>query len=393
MATTVETGVAPPASEHPGRWTRRLAATAAVAALPLGAAAAVVSAARAVEAAPPRATSQLHEAHAAAPAAAPPRARAVRIVATGDVTLGKTPSLPPGGAAQLLGGVAGVLRAGDVTLGNLETTLTDGGHSKCAGARSGCFAFRAPPSYGADLRRAGFTVLNLANNHTADFGAEGLADTVAALDAAGLGHTGRPGETARVRTGGLTVEILGFAPYPWAESLLDVSRVRRTVAAAARRSDVVVVTMHAGAEGEAARHVRPGAETYLGEARGDVVAFAHAAVDAGADVVVGHGPHVLRGAEWYRGRLIAYSLGNLSAYGTLSTAGLLRAAAILDVTLAADGSWSRGRLVPLRLVDGGRPVLDPEREAVVLVNGLSRSDFGTRAATMDARGALLRSAR
>ena len=79
--------------------------------------------------------------------------------------------------------------------------------------------------------------------------------------------------------------------------------------------------MHAGAEGSDRAHVEPGPETYLGEPRGDSVAFTHAVVDAGADLVVGSGPHVLRGLEWYRGRLIAYSLGNASGYRTLSTAG------------------------------------------------------------------------
>src|SRR4029079_4437742 len=90
-----------------------------------------------------------------------------------------------------------------------------------------------------------------------------------------------------------------------------------------RWADLVVVTMHAGAEGSDHQHVRPGNECFLGENRGNSVAFAHSVVRAGADLVVGTGPHVLRGMEWYRGRLIAYSLGNFAGYDVFSLGGPL----------------------------------------------------------------------
>lgn len=372
----------PATTAEAGTWRPRAAALVALGAGFVGAGVAVVLAEEPAAAEP-------RPGPASAPRAAPAVARRVRIVATGDVTLGITPSLPPGGADALLAGVRPALEAGDVVLGNLETALADGGASKCGPAAEGCFAFRAPPAYAHALRRAGFNVLNLANNHAWDFGAAGQAETVAALDRAGLAHTGRPGEAAYVRSGGLTVAVLGFAPYPWAEDLLDLDRVRAAVVAAAREADLVVVTMHAGAEGEAAAHVERGPESYLGERRGDVVAFAHAAVDAGADLVAGHGPHVVRGLEWYRGRLIAYSLGNLSGHETLSTQGLLSLSAVLDVTLAADGTWRAGRIVPLRLLDGGRPTVDPTRGALGLLRSLSQADFGTKAADVTAGGAVV----
>ena len=120
---------------------------------------------------------------------------------------------------------------------------------------------------------------------------------------------------------GTRVAVLGFAPYPWAQSLLDLPAAQALVRKADTWADLVVVTMHAGAEGADHEHVDPGTERFLGESRGNVVAFAHAVVRAGADLVVGSGPHVLRGMEWYRGRLIAYSLGNFVGYGTLNTSG------------------------------------------------------------------------
>ena len=111
---------------------------------------------------------------------------------------------------------------------------------------------------------------------------------------------------------GVGVALVGCAPYRWAQSLLDVRGTARLVRSAAKRADVVVVYMHAGAEGAAADHVSGGSETYLGEPRGNPAAFAHAMIDAGADLGLASGPHVLRGMEWYRGRLVAYSLGNLA---------------------------------------------------------------------------------
>jgi Bacterial capsule synthesis protein PGA_cap len=312
----------------------------------------------------------------------------VRLMALGDLTFGSTPSLPNGGAAGLLGDLRPVLRQGEVVLGNLETPLTNQSASKCGAASSGCYAFRAPPAYAAQLRRVGFTVLNLANNHALDRGAGGQVETVSALAAAGLRHTGRPGEVALQRVGATRVAIVGFAPYPWAQDLRDLDGARRLVEAAARRADLVIVTMHAGAEGSDRGHVSPGRETYLGEDRGDVVAFAHAVVEAGADLVVGHGPHVVRGIERYRGRLIAYSLGNASGHGTLSTDGVLGAGALLDATLRANGSLRRARVVSLRLVDDGRPVLDRTGEAAHLVRDLSRADFGRRAAVVSSTGAI-----
>jgi hypothetical protein len=156
-----------------------------------------------------------------------------------------------------------------------------------------------------------------------------------------------------------------------------------------RNADVVVVTMHAGAEGVDHQHVHPGSEVFLGENRGDVVAFSHAVVDAGADLVVGHSPHVLRGMEWYKGRLIAYSLGNFSAWHNFALSGVLGVSGILRVTLDDDGSWVKGRLVATRLVDPGIPELDPAEAAHGVVRELSREDFGRRAVRVSPAGELL----
>jgi hypothetical protein len=277
---------------------------------------------------------------------------------------------------------------GDVVLGNLEGTLTDRGATKCGAASSNCFAFRAPPSYARLLRGAGFTVMNLANNHAMDFGSRGQADTVSALRDAGLITTGRPGEIAYANVRGTRVAVLGFAPYPWAQSLLRIPAAQALVRKADAWADLVVVTMHAGGEGSDHLHVKPGTEWFLGENRGNSIAFAHAVVQAGADLVVGGGPHVLRGMEWYRGRLIAYSLGNFVGYHTLNTEGAAGVTGILQVTLARNAAWVAAELVPLTIAGDGIPRPDPAEAAHGLVRKLSRKDFGRRAMSVSRTGAL-----
>ena len=313
----------------------------------------------------------------------------VAIVATGDIVMGSTPNLPPDGGRSFFSDVQTDL-AGDVVLGNLEGTLSSGGSSKCGPSSTSCFAFQTPPSYARWLVRAGFTVMNLANNHAYDFGPEGLQETIDALDRVGLLYTGRPNQITVQKVGRIRVATVGFAPYPWAASLTDIAAAQKLVRAADRVSDVVVVTMHAGAEGRDRQHVRPGTERFLGENRGDSVRFTHAVVDAGADLVVGSGPHVLRGMEWYKGRLIAYSLGNFAGYDVFSLGGALSTSAILRVTLDGAGRFESGQLVPTHMVGAGMPALDPSEAAHGVVRTLSREDFGARGVKVSREGVLSR---
>jgi len=313
----------------------------------------------------------------------------VAIVATGDIVMGSTPNLPSDGGRSFFSDVQ-IDLAGDVVLGNLEGTLSTGGGSKCGKGSTNCFAFQTPPSYARWLQQAGFTVMNLANNHAFDFGPDGLRQTTDALSGVGLRWTGRPGQIAVQKVGPIRVALVGFAPYPWAQSLTDIAAAKRLVRKATREADVVVVTMHAGAEGTSRQHLTRRNELFLGENRGNPVRFAHAVVDAGADLVVGHGPHVLRGMEWYRGRLIAYSLGNFAGYKVFSLGGPLSTSGILRVTLRGDGRFETGRLVATHLVGAGLPAIDAGETAHGVVRTLSRQDFGARGVKISADGILSR---
>jgi hypothetical protein len=277
----------------------------------------------------------------------------------------------------------------DVVIGNLEGTLTTRGYSKCGANSTQCFAFRAPPSYASVLRRAGFTVMNVANNHAYDYGSQGQADTLAALRSVGLRWDGRPGQISIVTVRGVRVAVVGFAPYPWAQSLTDLAAAQRIVRKARSEANLVIVVMHAGAEGVDHQHVHPGTEWFLGENRGDAEDFSHTVIDAGANLVLGSGPHVLRGMEWYHGRLIAYSLGNFLGDGTLSIGGILGDSAILHVTLGANGAWVHANLVPVDLVSPGVPVVEHGGPSATIVRELSEQDFGRNAMRVTAGGQLL----
>ena len=311
-----------------------------------------------------------------AAAVAAPRAP-VTIQWVGDITPGSSAGVPPGDGSAQFAGVRRRLRRADLTFANLEGTYSQGGDSKCgAGDRATCFAFQAPPKNAAALRKAGIDAVNLANNHAWDYGANGQTQTKTALRRAGVAATGRPGEITIVKAGGMRVALLGYAAYPWAGPIKDLAAVRAQVADAKRRSDYVVVAMHAGAEGAEQTHVPQGTEEAFGEDRGDSRAFGHAAIDAGADLVVGSGPHVIRGVERYRNRLIAYSLGNFAGWGNFGLGGALSESGILRVTLDPSGVKS-GKWIPVQLTGPGIPTLGGQSNRTAAE--LSSEDFGANA--------------
>ncbi len=302
------------------------------------------------------------------------------ITVVGDTMLGNTPDLPAD-PATYFDRVESTLDSGaQIVFGNLEGTLTTSTTSKCGaqGPAESCFAFRDPPGYARYFKTAGFTILNDANNHSFDFGAAGQAQTVRAIHAAGLAQTGLPGEITVVKANGIRVAFLAFAPYHYDASLLDLPAARVLIKRAVREASIVVVYMHAGAEGANADHVTGHEEYYLGEDRGNAEAFAHMAINAGASLVIASGPHVLRGMQFYRGHLIAYSVGNFASHGDFATEGDLDMSVILRVTLSSAGRFERARIYPVQFTGEGRPV--PGGGAIAFVARLATDDFGSSAA-------------
>ena len=348
----------------------------------------------------PASSGPIWQAAPSSPAGAPASGTSVKqetggtftLSATGDIMMSNAPSrLPPNNGEGFFDSVRDGLKS-DLVMGNLEQPLTaDTGASKCGSPPAAhCFAFRSPPSYAKHLKDAGFALLNLANNHAKDYGTQGNRNTVRALEGAGLKHTGAQDEITVVEVNGVRVAVLGFSSYAGANNLNDLAAARAVVKKAAGRSDVVVVQVHMGAEGSDMGHVRPGTEIFYGENRGDPMKFSRAVIDAGADVVVGHGPHVLRGMEFYKGKLIAYSLGNFAGGGrTLSNDGVLKYGGILHVSLTKDGSFVKGKFLSTYLNPAGLPTRDSRDErGLARVRSLSADDFGDTAATIGKNGSI-----
>jgi poly-gamma-glutamate capsule biosynthesis protein CapA/YwtB (metallophosphatase superfamily) len=326
--------------------------------------------------------------------AVPPSA--LTIHAVGDVQLGLASppaTLPPDGAKGFFDAVKPVLGGADLVFGNLESVLADqAAKGKCGASSPRCIAIRAPTAYAAVLKDAGFTVMSVANNHADDFLEEGRVATISALEAAGVSHAGRVGDVAFVTVRGVKVAVIGFSTGLGFYQVQNLDQARKAIAEVAAKADVVIVSFHAGAEGSnagaSAAHVPKAPESFHGESRGDVMQFAHAAIDAGASLVLGHGPHQWRGVELYHGRLIAYSLGNFCTWNTFDTDGPLGVSGILEVRLAANGAAVDAQLVPTALPRPGRPVLDPLRRTIGIVRALSASDFGSEVFDAEGRWAL-----
>ncbi len=309
----------------------------------------------------------------AAPAAG---GRGLSVVWGGDTTLGSSMGLPPEAGRPQLAPVAAALGAADVAAVNLEGTFAPGGGSKCTVPSTSCFAFQAPPENAATLAGAGVDIVNTANNHAFDYGPLGWRGTRDALAAAKVDAVGAPGEIAVLERAGTRIAFVGFSTYPWSSPMSDDAAVRTLVRAAGAQADVVVCFLHAGAEGAEQTHVPDGAEEAFGEDRGDSRHFARVAIDAGADLILGSGPHVLRGMEVYKDRLAAYSLGNLAGWNNFGTGGTLSLSALLRVQLGSDGRFVRGRVSSLLLDGTGVPHPDPAASAAAQMRELSAEDFG-----------------
>jgi hypothetical protein len=346
-----------------------------------------------------------------APPAPPPEpvraALPVRLSFTGDINLGTSTlpgGIPPDSGRGLLDAVDSLL-IGDLVIGNLEGVLADSGTTtKCdrPGARrrpgqpppqrTNCYVFLTPTHLAPRLKDAGFTHLNLANNHSHDYGVPGRISSEETLGALGLKPYGLAGQVSidTVRSGdSLTVVgLIGFSTYPSAANLLDLDASRTVVDSIGGLVDLVIVTFHGGAEGAGALNVARGPEFLGREPRGDLRQWARVVIDAGADLVVGHGPHVLRGIEFYRGHPIVYSLGNFLTYRGFNMAGVLGLTGILQVELEGTGAFRSGRFHSLVQLprQGVRP--DAKAAALDLVRRLSLEDFGDGAARLSPDGSI-----
>ena len=321
----------------------------------------------------------------------------IRVCAGGDVTLGTNLDTVwmrrgatrlrdehgvSGDPASLLAPLRPLFADADIVLVNVETAIGRGpAKTKCGPRSKNCYAFRSPPSAGAALRSLGrpdaFVVGNVANNHARDAGDVGVDSTIAALHRATVLVTGADTlATPVVLRGGVTVGILGFYAGDMVNDARNIASVIRHVTRAVEQYGTVVVNAHIGAEGIGWQRVGDSTEFFLESRidRGNPVAFARAAIDAGAAIVIGHGPHVLRAAEWRGDRLVLYSLGNLVTYGPFNNAEPINRGVVACADLSGT-SVVGADLRPTVQIAPGVVTKDPSARALRLIDSLSALDF------------------
>lgn len=302
------------------------------------------------------------------------------IVAVGDVMIGSgfpAGNLPKDDALESFKEVKPFLN-GDIVFGNLEGAILDSGNSeKCKNSKAGtCYAFRMPDRYGKILKEAGFSLMSTANNHANDFGETGRHNTTRVLDEVGIYHAG-PVENKSVvfEKEGIRYGFCAFSPNSNMLSVNDLEQATNLVKELRPMADIVIVSFHGGAEGASHTHVPRQNEYFFGENRGNVYKFAHAVIDAGADIVLGHGPHVTRAVEVYKQKFIAYSMGNFNTYGTFNLSGPNGMAPLLDIKLDRKGNFLYTKVISTKQSKAYGLELDPNYKVFEEMKRLTKTDF------------------
>ncbi len=305
----------------------------------------------------------------------------ISIIAVGDIMQGTnypgTEYLAPNDGQNLFDPVRPILQSADLTFGNSEGTFLDsGGTVKNCNNPKICYAFRQPERYAKRLAEAGFDLVSVANNHVGDFGDAGRLGTMRALDSAGIYYAGLVQKPYVIfEKGGIKYGFCAFAPNTGTVNINDIDSAKRIVAFLDRQVDIVIVSFHGGGEGETHNHVTREHELFLGEDRGNVFEFAHAVIDAGADLVFGSGPHVTRAAEVYKERYISYSCGNFCTYNRFNLKGICGIAPIVEVKVDRHGKFLCGKIYACKQEGEGGPQLDPTNAVIKEMISLNKSDF------------------
>lgn len=325
-------------------------------------------------------------------------AKTITLAFTGDILMGT--NLPDSSyitrdrGRSLFADCDSIIRSADLAIGNLEGACYYGTKAEITkNISSGkCFVFRMPGDHAQRLVDAGFDAVGIANNHAGDCGATGRRLTQENLRNVGIAFSGQKGgaEEAYIERNGIKYGYLAFAASCGNTNDMNNAASRDALIKKMRpQCDILVVSFHGGAEGTSACHVPFKSETFYGENRGDVHKFAHECIDRGADIVIGHGPHVPRAVELYNGHFIAYSLGNFCAPFRMSIAGATGLAPLLCVQLdAKTGEFQSGKIHSLKQVKGVGPRLDATCAAARNISTLTKQDFPNGKLTVEEDGTI-----
>jgi cell wall-associated NlpC family hydrolase len=304
----------------------------------------------------------------------------ISIIGTGDIMLGSNylsgAKLPANDGRELFNAAKEILKNADITFGNLEGCfLNNGGEPKSC--KSKCYYFRMPERYVNHLTDAGYDFISIANNHLGDFGNSGRENTVKVLRGAGLNYAGLEDvcETSIFENNGIKYGFCAFSPNAKTVKITNIENAKKIISTLKSECNIVIVSFHGGAEGKTNNRVTRQTEKFYGENRGNVYEFAHAAIDAGADIVFGHGPHVVRAAELYSNRFIIYSLGNFCTAGEFDISGINSYAPAVKVFVDKEGKFVKGQIFSFIQKDKTGPVIDENNSAAKEIKRLSEADF------------------
>ncbi len=310
-------------------------------------------------------------------------AQNLKIKAVGDIMLGSTTPtkiLPPGNGEQFAKAIGQYLEGADITFGNLEGVFVseDLKPQKCSEtsrkARR-CYEFGMPDNLAPALKDMNFSVLSMDNNHNSDYGAAGVRHTKSVLDGLDIRYAAKKAPII-IEVQGKKIGIAAFGHSSISYRVSDLAVAKKVIEGLDAKCDLVLVSFHGGAEGVNAQHVKDETEEYFGENRGNLVQFSRTVIDAGADLIIGHGPHVLRGIDVYKNKLIIYSLGNFLTHGNVNIRGVLGNSAIMDLELDLEsGDLVSGQIIPTKQTGKGIAVYDEAGKAITLIKDLSKADF------------------
>ncbi len=317
------------------------------------------------------------------------------ITAVGDIMMGtdypSKRSLPPEDGRTLFKAVKKYLIGADLTFGNLEGVIGRGGTAKSCNNPKYCYTFRMPAHYTNHLKEAGFDLVSIANNHANDFGSAGRSTTADVLDSSGLFYAGSIKKPYTIFTqNNIKYGFLAAAPNSGCFNMKYYDKAAEIVTMLDSLCDLVIVSFHAGAEGATARHTPRKDEVFLGFNRGNVYKFAHQCIDAGADLILGHGPHVTRAVELYKNRFISYSMGNFCTYDKFSLIGSKGVGPILQLKLHKNGQFIEATVIPTKQLGEGIPVYDNEQRALLELIELSKEDFTESPLEFDAINGIIK---
>jgi poly-gamma-glutamate capsule biosynthesis protein CapA/YwtB (metallophosphatase superfamily) len=316
----------------------------------------------------------------------------ITLKAVGDIMMGTnfpSPSyLPPDMGEKLWSVVSPSLQDADFTFGNLEgVILNDGGEQKECNNPKACYLFRTPDEYAYHFIKHGFDLLSLANNHANDFGKTGRLNTQKVLDSLNIAHAGsEESPTAIIIQKGIKIGFLAMAPNRGTISIHNETYAINKVRQLDSLTDIVVVSLHIGAEGSKNQNITRTREFYYGEDRGNVYELSRLLIDNGADVILGHGPHVVRAVDIYKDKFIAYSLGNFLTYGRFNLRGPNAYAPILRLDLDADGRFISGEIESYIQDYSLGPIKDFRNRAALTMKELTEIDFPESSLLIDEKG-------